>query len=176
MLQGLLGHFKYDRQPAVDSVDYAHGHLRSGVPVMGAHGAAPMLPSSAAGVVAHELVNDTGRDAGVLQPGRVGVAEVMGPMEVHRIQQGITRHRQRRPSPRRLVLVVDVGRSQGGGVQFVEGNRHRDRADRAAAVCAKAGGELVNALWSVVAEGLQDPSAVGRRGTAGSASLATAPW
>jgi hypothetical protein len=50
--------------------------------------------------MAHQLVNDTGGDAGVLQPGREGVAEVVGAMQVDRIEEGITGDRQRRPAIR----------------------------------------------------------------------------
>ena len=84
MLKGLLGHSEHDRQPPVDGVDYAHGHLRSGVPVVSAHGTALVLAGAAGGLVAHQLVDDPGRDAGVLQPGRVGVAEVVGAVQVDR--------------------------------------------------------------------------------------------
>jgi hypothetical protein len=47
-------------------VDYAHGHLRSGVPVVGTHGAALVLTAATCGLVAHQLVDDPRRDAGVL--------------------------------------------------------------------------------------------------------------
>jgi hypothetical protein len=36
----------------------------------------------------HELVDDAGGDAGVLQPCRVGVAEVVGAVQVDRLQEG----------------------------------------------------------------------------------------
>jgi hypothetical protein len=35
----------------------------------------------------HHLIDDPTRDAGVLQPGRVGVAEVVGTVQVDRFQQ-----------------------------------------------------------------------------------------
>ena len=49
-----------------------------GVAVVGAHGAAQVLGAAGAGLMAHQLINHPGRDAGVLQPGREGVPEVMG--------------------------------------------------------------------------------------------------
>jgi hypothetical protein len=39
--------------------------------------------------VPHQLVDDPGGDAGVFQPGREGVAEVMGAVQVDRLQQGM---------------------------------------------------------------------------------------
>jgi hypothetical protein len=61
--------------------------------------------------MAHQL-DHPGGDAGVLQPGREGVANVVGAAQVDRIQQGITSNRQRRPAARRLVSVVEVDRCQ----------------------------------------------------------------
>jgi hypothetical protein len=89
MLKGLLGHSEHNRQPPIDGVDYAQSHLRSGVPVVGAHGAALVLPAATCGLVPHQLVDDPGGDAGVFQPGREGVAEVMGAVQVDRLQQGM---------------------------------------------------------------------------------------
>jgi hypothetical protein len=59
---------EHDRQPLLDGVDDPGGHLRGGVPVVGAD-RAPAKAAAAAGVVAHQLVDHAGRDAGVLQPG-----------------------------------------------------------------------------------------------------------
>jgi hypothetical protein len=69
----------------LDGLDGPDGHLRGGVPVVRTHGAASLLAAAAAGFVAHELVNDAGRDAGVLQPGRVGVTEIVGAVQVDRL-------------------------------------------------------------------------------------------
>jgi hypothetical protein len=91
------------------------------VPVVGAHGAAPLLAGATGGFVAHQLIDDAGRDAGVFQPGRVGVAEVVGAVQVDRIQQGITGDRQRHLPAGQLVLVSDVERRQAGGVQLFQG-------------------------------------------------------
>jgi hypothetical protein len=62
----------------LNSVDGPGRHLRGGVPVVGAHGAAALLAAAAGRFMAHQLVDDPGRDAGVLQPGGEGVAEVVG--------------------------------------------------------------------------------------------------
>jgi hypothetical protein len=56
-----------------------------------------VLAAAAARLVAHQLVNHPGRDTGVLQPSRVGVAEVVRAVQVDRIQPGITGDRQRHP-------------------------------------------------------------------------------
>src|SRR4029450_10294249 len=53
LLKGLLGQSEHDRQPLVDGIDDAHGHLRSGVPVVGSHGAALVLATVTGGLVAH---------------------------------------------------------------------------------------------------------------------------
>jgi hypothetical protein len=49
MPKGLLGYSEHDCQPSVDGVDDAHGHLRNGVPVVGTHGAALVLPAATCG-------------------------------------------------------------------------------------------------------------------------------
>ena len=89
------------------------------MPVVGPDGTGRMPAGSSAGLVAHQLVNDPGRDAGVLQPGRVGVAEVVGAVQLDRIQQRIMGDRQRRPPAGPLVLVVVVDGGQAGSVQLV---------------------------------------------------------
>jgi hypothetical protein len=53
----------------------------------------PSRSPTAAGLVAHQLVDHPGGDAGVLQPGREGVVEVVGAVQVDGIQQGITSNR-----------------------------------------------------------------------------------
>jgi hypothetical protein len=65
------------------------GSLRPvSVAIVGTDGAAQTPPGPSAGLVAHELVDDACWDAGVFQPGRVGVAEVVGTVQVDRIQHG----------------------------------------------------------------------------------------
>jgi hypothetical protein len=130
MLEGLLSHAEHDCQPPVNGVDNAHGHLRGGVPVVGAHGAALLL-AAAGGLVTHQLIDHPRRDAGVLQPGRVGVAEVVGAVQVDRIQEGVALDRQRRGAAGGLVL-VDVDRGQAGGLELPQGDRDRGRLGRAA--------------------------------------------
>src|SRR4029450_13420460 len=44
---------------------------------MRAHRTALVLPAAAGGLVAHQLINHPGGDAGVFQPGREGMAEIM---------------------------------------------------------------------------------------------------
>ena len=119
-----LRYSEHDRQSLLNGVNGPGGHFGGRVPVVGAHGAAA-LAAATGGFVAHQLVDDSGRDAGVLQPGRVGVAEVVGAVQLDRIQQGITGDRQRRPPAGQLVLVLDVDCGQAGGVQFLQGERDR---------------------------------------------------
>ena len=159
-----LRYSEHDRQPLLDGVNDPSGHLRGGVPIVGAD-RAPAKAAAAAGLVAHQLVNHPGRDAGVLQPGRVGVPEVMSAVQLHRIQQGITGDRQRRPPAGQLVLVVVVDRGQAGSVQFAQGGRDGGRTDRAAASRGESDGKLVDALRPAVAEEQQD--APGRRSQRG---------
>ena len=75
-----------------------------GVAVVGAHGTAALLAAAAAGLVAHQLVDDSGGDAGVLEPGGEGVAEVMGAVQVHGLQQRVAGCGQR--SPTRLTVLA----------------------------------------------------------------------
>ena len=60
ILGGLHGHLEYDGQALLNR--------------------ASVLATAAAGLVAHQLVNDPGGDAGVLQPGREGMAEIVSVM------------------------------------------------------------------------------------------------
>jgi hypothetical protein len=104
----LFSHLEHDRQSPLNRVDYPYGHLRGGVSVVCAHGAASVL-ARAAGAVAHQLVDHPGRDAGVLQPGRVGVPEVVAAVQVHPIQQGSrwTGRAELRPAGSSLVVRRD---------------------------------------------------------------------
>ena len=63
-----LRYSEHDHQSFLDGLNDPSGHLRGGVPVMSAD-RAPAKAAAAAGVVAHQLVDHAGRDAGVLQPG-----------------------------------------------------------------------------------------------------------
>jgi hypothetical protein len=166
-----LRYFKHDRQPLLDDLNDAAGHFRGGVPVVGADRAPAEVAAAAAGLVAHQLVNHPGRDAGVLQPGRVGVAEVVRAVQVDRLQQGITGDRQRHPSAGQLALVVVFDRGQAGSLQLAQGDRDGGRTDRAAASGGESGGELVEMLRPAVAEDQQD--APGRRSQRGWPAMAT---
>jgi hypothetical protein len=76
----LYGHLEYDGQALLDRAGDPGGHLWSRVPVVCAHRAASALATAAAGLVARQLVNDPGGDAGILQPGREGMAEIVSAM------------------------------------------------------------------------------------------------
>jgi hypothetical protein len=140
----------HDRQQLLDGLSDPGGHFRGGVSVVGAD-RAPAKAAAAAGV-AHQLVNHPGRDAGVRQPSRVGVAQVVGAVQLDRIQEGIMGDRQRHPPAGQLALVVVVDCGQAGSLQLAQGGRDRGRADRAAASGGESGGELVDALRPAVAE------------------------
>src|SRR5215207_7388540 len=77
LVEGGLRLGQDDDQALLDRGDHAGGHLRGGVPVVGADGAGLMPSGPSAGLVAHQLVNDPSRDAGIFQPGREGMAEVV---------------------------------------------------------------------------------------------------
>jgi hypothetical protein len=49
-----FSYLEHDRQPLLDRLDDAGGHLRCGVPVVSAHSAASLL-APAAGLVSHPL-------------------------------------------------------------------------------------------------------------------------
>ena len=59
------------------------------MPVVGAHSTAQALPAAAGGLVAHQFIDCSSRDAGVLQPGGERVAEVMGAVEVDGVQERV---------------------------------------------------------------------------------------
>jgi hypothetical protein len=113
-----LRYCEHDRQPLLHGLNDPSGHLRGGVPVVGADRAPAEVAAAAAGLVAHQFVDHPGGDAGVLQPGRVGVAEVVGAVQLDRVQQGVLGDWQRRPLAGQLVLVVVVDCGQAGGVQL----------------------------------------------------------
>jgi hypothetical protein len=86
----LLSDADDNHQATLDGHDDPGGHLRGGVAVVGTHGAAQVLGAAGAGLVAHELIDHPGRDAGVLQPGREAVPEVMGAAEIDRVQERVS--------------------------------------------------------------------------------------
>src|SRR5215213_11564573 len=69
-------------------LDHSDSHGVGGVPVAGADPAAAVQFTVPATLVAHEFVDHPGRDAGVLQPGREGVPEVVGATELEVFEVG----------------------------------------------------------------------------------------
>ena len=72
-LHHVLSHADDNHQAILDRHDDPGGHLRGGVAVMGTHSAAQVLGAAGAGLMAHQLIDYPGREAGVLQPGREAV-------------------------------------------------------------------------------------------------------
>ena len=58
---------------------------------MGTHSAAQVLGTAGAGLMTHQLIDHPGRNAGVLQPGREAVPEVMGAAEIDRLAPAFER-------------------------------------------------------------------------------------
>jgi hypothetical protein len=130
-----------------------------------------MLTAAAGGLVAHQLVDHPGGDAGVLQPGREGVAEVVGAVEVYCLQDGMLGSWPEGPSLRVRIDGGDVGRRELGQGAVDGGPRGGP------ALGAELGGELFGGEGTVVAERPETRAAVGRSpAVAGLASLARAPW
>jgi hypothetical protein len=73
---------------------------------------APLLAGAATSLVPHHLIDHPGRDAGVLQPGREGVSEVVGAVQIHGLQQRIAGRGQGPPTL--LTILVRVGDQLGG--------------------------------------------------------------
>jgi hypothetical protein len=88
-LHHLLGNADDNHQASLDRRDHPGGCLGGGMAVVGAHGAAEVLGAAGAGRMTHQLIDHSGRDAFVPQPGRKGVPEVMGTAEVDRVQERI---------------------------------------------------------------------------------------
>ena len=81
-LKGLFGDLQHPPEPLLHRDGDTAGHLRGGVPIVSAHGTAPLLAGPAGRLMPHHLIDDPGRDAGVLQPGCEGVAEVVGAVQI----------------------------------------------------------------------------------------------
>jgi hypothetical protein len=73
-----LGDLEGERQSLVERLDNSGGHLRGGMPVAGADAAATLPLPVAAALVTHQLIDDPGGDALVLQPGREAVPKIVG--------------------------------------------------------------------------------------------------
>jgi len=106
LIEGSLRRRQHDDQAILDRGHDPGGHLRGGMPVVSPDGAGLMPSGPSAGLVAHQLVDHPGRDAGVLQPGREGMAKVVGAMQVDRLQQGMLGGWPEYPA---FCSVVDVG-------------------------------------------------------------------
>jgi galactose mutarotase-like enzyme len=63
-LKGLLSDLQHHREALLDRYGDAGGHLRGGVPVVGAHGTAALLAGAAGRLVPHHLVDHPGPPAG----------------------------------------------------------------------------------------------------------------
>jgi ribosomal protein S5 len=81
--------------------------------------ALPLLADPTGRLMAHHLIDHPGRDAGILQPGREGVAEVVGAVQIHAVQKRVGGGRQRRPSS--LVVIAGAG-DQVGRHKFGQGD------------------------------------------------------
>jgi hypothetical protein len=114
LVEGGLRRRQDDHQAFLDRGDDPGGRFRGGVAVMGPDGAGLMQAGPPAGLVAHQLVDDPGRDAGVLQPGREGMAEVMGAVQVDRLQQGMLGGWLEGPSLRLRIDGGGTGRGELG--------------------------------------------------------------
>ena len=152
-LQGLLGDFQHHREALLDRYGDTAGHLRRGVPVVGTHGTAPLLADAAGGLVPHHLIDDPGGDAGVLQPGREGMAKVVGAVQIHGLQQRVTGRGQRPPT---LLTVLTGAGDQLGRDEFAQGDLDRGWPD-SPAVLGECGGELVGGLPAASSEHLAHP-------------------
>jgi hypothetical protein len=84
------------------------------VPVVGADRAAPLLAGPAGGLVAHHLVDHPGGDAGVLEPGGEGVAEVVRAVQVHGVEQWVARRWQGRDWARNMLAAGSCTLERGG--------------------------------------------------------------
>jgi hypothetical protein len=80
-LQDCLHDLDHDHDPFLDRGGHADGHLRGGVAVPCTDAAPAIEFPVAAALVPHEFVDHPSRDAGVLQPGREGVAQVVGTVQ-----------------------------------------------------------------------------------------------
>jgi hypothetical protein len=135
---------------------------------VGAHGAAALLAGAAGRLMADQLIDDPGGDAGVFQPGREGVPKVVGAVQIHGLQQRVTGRGQRPPT---LLAVLAGAGDQVGGDQLGEGDLDGGWPN-GPALGGERGGELVGGLPAASSEGREH--AVGRSSPVGSASLASA--
>jgi hypothetical protein len=121
------------------------------VPVVGAHGTAPLLTDPASGLMAHHLIDDPGWDAGVLEPGRECMPKIVGAAQIHGLQQGVAGRWQCQPPL--LSLLTDLG-DQARSHELAQGDLNRGWPDGPAAV-GERGGEPVGGLWAARPERLE---------------------
>jgi hypothetical protein len=79
-LEDRLGALDHDDQPFLDRGGHADGHLRGGVAIARTDATPALQLPVAAPLVAHQLVDHPSGNAGVFQPGREGVAQIVGTM------------------------------------------------------------------------------------------------
>src|SRR5215216_6695667 len=99
------------RQPLPDRGGHTSLHLRGGVPVTQADRAA--LPAAVAAGMTHEFVDHPGGDAGVLQPGREGMPQVVRAAQlevVETVVSGRVRWRPMRLAVGTLLTGCQAGR------------------------------------------------------------------
>jgi hypothetical protein len=99
--------------------------------------------------VAHELINHSGRDAGVFQPRREGVPQVVGPSQPQLPKQVVSAGRLARDPP-----ALRVFGGKPGGVQRSERSQDGGWSRRAP---AQPPAELLGRLQPAVAQRAQDP-------------------
>jgi hypothetical protein len=85
-LDDRLGDLDHHRQPSLDGCGDADGHLRRGVAIARTDATPALELAAAAPLVAHQLIDHPSGNAGVLQPGREGMAQVVGTVRVNRSQ------------------------------------------------------------------------------------------
>jgi hypothetical protein len=83
LFERAFGNLEHDCETLLDGGGDAPSHLRGGMPVVSTHRAPPLLSCAAAGLMAHHLVDDASRDAGILQPSRKGMAEVVCATQIY---------------------------------------------------------------------------------------------
>jgi hypothetical protein len=129
-------------------------------------------PATAGGLVAHQLINHSSRDAGVLQPGGERVAEVMGPMQVDGVQErvaGVGSGDQRQACCSLAGVTRPAAASSSSARWMVASRTGRPFLASRAASCS-------TVCPPSTRSALRVRMAVGRSSVTGSASLATAAW
>jgi hypothetical protein len=79
--------------------------------------------------MAHQLIDHPGRDAGVLQPGREGVPEIMNAAEIDHVQQRVSGREEWRPAAPKP---FPIGRGQAHRCELTEGGLDSGGSDGSA--------------------------------------------